>query len=140
MPTNETKVWQALKAKIKSLNLSYPIVYPNQVYTPSSETYVRIRHFPNTTEVTNISRPDDGKYKGILQIELAFAIAKHYTYDVMQEQISIIGANFRIDNRMPFQDINVFLEKKPDILPSYTEDGFLIFPVSIRYYSFINEV
>ena len=139
MPTNETKIWQALKAKINSLGLTYPIIYPSTEYTPSSEIYIQISHFPNYSDYSQISSPDSVRYKGILQIELAFPIIKKFSFDVMQEQIANIAAAFKASQAMAFQDVIIKLEKKPDLLTSYRQDGFFFFPISIRYYSFIGE-
>lgn len=135
MATTETKIWQALKAKVATIS-GYDFDWPQSEFTPSDAPYLEVRHLPNYSNRLTIENSGQSQYKGILQLSLMYPITLKHSGEVMLEKAGLIKAQFTQGTLLSFQGVNVEIEKQPDIAQPFREDGFWRYPITIRYFSF----
>lgn len=143
MPTIETKVWQALKARAATLP-GFTINWPLEPFTPpvsggKPSPYVEVRHMPNAVVRRFIGSSDPHERPGILQLTLCWPASEIGTgsgqthSDVLIQRAGEIAAHFPTDLRMPFQGVVVRVERAPDVAQPYRDDAYWRCPVSVRY-------
>jgi hypothetical protein len=137
MPAIETKIWLALRARTEALTLSpvHVIAWPNEPFTPPSASgtlspYLAVRHLPNQPERLTINRARH-RFTGILQIDAMYPIGIAEVY--AREIAGLIAEHFPADLLMPYDGINVRVERQPDVSQGFLQDTMWRTPVSIRY-------
>lgn len=142
--TIETAIWLALKARVQSLPLSYPVDWPRVPFDkPQSITdglpnpYLEVRLLPNVSQRLFIDSKAPHRRTGILQISLMYPIARTQSSVDWEAQFAQIGgaiaAHFPPDHRMHSQGVTVRVEKAPDVAQPLREDAYWRVPVSIRF-------
>lgn len=143
----ETKIWLALKARVQTLPLSYPIDWPRVPFTkPQSanpvlpDPYLEVRLLPNTSQRIFIGSGDPHRRLGILQVSLMYPVARTQGTVDWEAQFSQIGGtiatHFRTDLRMTFDGVTVRVEKAPDVAQPFRDDAYWRVPVSVRWQCF----
>lgn len=142
--TVETKIWMALKSRVQSLPMSYPIDWPRVPFTkPQSgnpvqpDPYLEVRLLPNTSQRLFIGSNDPHRRMGILQVSLMYPIARTTGTVDWETQFSQIGgtiaAHFPADLRMHFEGLSVRVEKAPDVAQPFRDEVYWRVPCTIRY-------
>ena len=72
MPTIETSIWMALKARVSTLVLSpvLPVSWPNESFTPPAAGYLRVTHVPNIANRLFIGSAAANQRLGLLQVSV----------------------------------------------------------------------
>lgn len=144
MPTIQTKVWMALKARVQTLGLGLPIDWPMSVEDKPQAggrplPYVECRHLPNAVVRRFIGSDDPHERPGILQLTICWPVSDIGTGagqthpDVLIQRAGEIAAHFATDLRMSFQGVTVCVERAPDVAQPYRDEAYIRVTVSIRY-------
>lgn len=133
MPSIETSVLQALKARVDTLPMksAYPIVWATDTtYAPEpSKPYIRATWLPNRTQRLFIGSSDAHRRPGILQLDVFGKITSGEP--VAREIAGQVAAHFAAGTAMHFQGVKVRVTKAPDVGPSFVDKHIQI-PVSIE--------
>jgi|GEM_PF-722667 len=150
MPSIETSIWLALKARVSTLVLSpaLQVAYPKEAFTPPQsgnpvklQPYLEIRHLPNANQRAFIGHDEPHIWRGILQVTLKYPVATASTQigiaEATQQEIAgQIAAHFPAGLQMPHSILTAHVEKAPDVAQSFRDgaDPYWQTPVSIRYW------
>jgi len=145
MPSIETCISQAIRARVATISLPYPVIWTDgePVAVPASGgqpvPFIEAHHEPNRNARPFIGSKDASERRGILLLTLCWPIAKVGTgsgkthKDAIREMAaSNIAGHFFTDVSMTFQGIRVRVMKVPDVLGSYRDDAYLRTQVSIQ--------
>ncbi len=148
MPTIETKIAQALQARVASLPLPYDVLWTDDepADKPSAykrpEAYIEAHLEPNRT-VRYLINPDAPHERpGLLLLTLCWPLAKvgagsgKTPRDATREQAGKIAEHFPAGLCMSFQGVGVNVTKAPDVLAAYRDDAYLRTQVRIEYRTF----
>lgn len=146
--STETKIWQALKARIDSLSLSYPVIRargePTDVPTSGGQPVPYIEAYNLVNDPVPISGGDGGynRHFGILQLTICWPLsnvgvgAGKTHPDVLTQRSGEIAAHFKHGTDMSFSGTIVRVERPPRAVTDGTVDGpYLRLPVSIRWFA-----
>lgn len=137
MPSIETKIFQAIKARVETLPMkaAYPIVWTDgPAYLPNpTQPYLRCTWLPNKTERQFIGSKDPQRRPGILQIDVMGTKAQGS--GVAREVAGQVAAHFPADLRLFFQGVKVSVTKAPSVLGSFIDTHIQV-PVQIEVNSF----
>lgn len=139
MPSIETSIWLALRARVETLVLSpaIPIIWPGEGTSIPTGNSIEVTHFPNRTNRLFIN---SGKhqYQGILQLGLLTVPGPAHHETVAREIAGTIAAHFPADLRLAYSSISVRITKRPDVSRGLrdTERSRWLTPVSIYYECF----
>lgn len=142
-PTIETKISQAIQARVATCLPAYPKVWTDgePVALPTAggqpAPYIECHHEPNRT-VRYLLDPK-GKHgrPGILRMTLCWPLARVGTSsgkthpNAVKEIAGDIATHFWPDNCMAFLGVTVSITKAPDVLGAYRDDTYLRVPVRI---------
>jgi hypothetical protein len=133
MPSVETSIFQAIKARVDTLPMkaTYPIVWAtDESYSPSpSQPFLRVTWLPNRNQRLLIGSNDAHRRPAILQIDVMGQ--KTSGEDVAREIAGQVAAHFPADLEMHFQGVKVRVTKAPDVGPSFVDKHIQI-PVSVE--------
>lgn len=148
MPTVETKISQAIQARVASLPLSYPVIWtddePAALPTAGGQPapYIEAHHEPNRTVRLLIKADAPHERPGLLLLTLCWPIAKVGTgsgkthRNAIREIAAKIAEHFPAGLCMAFQGVGVNVTKAPDVLGAYRDDAYLRTQVRIEYRTF----
>lgn len=148
MPTVETKIAQAIQARVASLPLPYPVLWtddePAALPTASGQPapYIEAHHEPNRTVRLLIKADAPHERPGLLLLTLCCPIAKVGSgsgkthRNAIREQAGKIAEHFPAGLCMSFQGVGVNVTKAPDVLGAYRDDAYLRTQVRIEYRTF----
>lgn len=131
MPSVESSIASALMARVNTLVLSpvHPVYWPNVAFTPpANKKYLRVTHFPNTTERSYIGSNEPHLHQGILQITVVAPISSGES--AAREIAGIVADHFPCDLPL-FAGVRV--ERRATLGSMITTDTEIQIPVSIRY-------
>lgn len=134
----ETKIWQALKARVSTLT-GYTSAWPMDPFEPGQLPYVEVAHLPNRNDRMLIGSKGRMHRPGILQLTLCWPVAQvgaglgKVHPDVLIQRAGEIAAHFTTDLCMPFQGVSVRVTKAPDVAQPIRDDAYWRVPVSIFY-------
>lgn len=131
MATVEASIQAALFARAASLVLSpvHPVAWPNVAFTaPANKKYLRVTHFPNTTERTYIGSNEPHMHQGILQITVIAPLNSGES--AARELAGVVADHFPCDLPL-FAGVRV--ERRATVGSKITTDTEIQIPVSIRY-------
>lgn len=134
MPSIETSILQALKARVDALPMksAYPVVWATDTtYSPEpSKPYIRATWLPNRNQRLFIGSDDTHVRPGILQLDV-FGKVRANGEGLAREIAGQVAAHFPADLEMNFQGVKVRVTKAPDVGPSFVDKHIQI-PVSIE--------
>ena len=148
MPSIETSIWLALRARVESLALSpvHTVSYPNEAFTPPQTTvapilplpYLRVTHFLNTPNRPFLKGSDPHQRRGILQVAVMSPLNQQNSA-IAIEVAGQVAAHFPADLPMRYGGLTVKVEKAPDVMRGLRdeESSRWMTPVSIRWECFI---
>lgn len=133
MPSIETSIWLALKARAQALVLSpmLPVAWPNESFTKPAGGYLRITHIPNVNRRLFLGSNDPHQRLGLFQVSVFAPLNKGAT--PATEIAGKIAAHFPADLPMRSGGITVRVGKAPDVAPGFAEDTHWHVPVTISY-------
>lgn len=131
MPTVETSIWLALRARVASLALSpvLPVNYPNEAFTPPATGYLRVTWIPNTTRRLFTGSTAPHERLGLLQIDVMAKLNQNAA--VAMEIAGIVAEHFPADLRMTAHGVTCRVTKAPSVAMPMPGDAFLQVPVTI---------
>lgn len=143
----ETKIWQALRTRVATLQGGYTISWPMEPFSPPTAggkpaPYVECRNIQNRTSRVFIGSSEPHDRKGILQLSLCWPVSEVGTGsgkthpDVLTERAGQIAAHFPTDHRMTFGDVDVRVTSAPDVAQGYLDGTYIKVPVSINWRTF----
>lgn len=138
MPSIETKIMQAIKTRVSTIDLPYeklwtdgaPVSPPTAGGQPAP--YIECHFEPNRTVRYFIKGDAPHERPGLLLLTLCWPIAKvgagsgKTHQDAIREMAaSKIAAHFTAGTCMSFQGVGVNVTKAPDVLGAYRDDAYL---------------
>lgn len=148
MPTIETKISQALQARVATCLPAYPKVWTDgePVALPTAggqpAPYIEAHHEPNRTVRRLIKANAPHERPGLLLLTLCWPIAKVGTgsgkthRDAIREQAGKIAEHFHAGLCMSFQGVGVNVTKAPDVLGAYRDEAYLRTQARVEYRTF----
>lgn len=147
VPSVETKIWQALRARAATIPGGFTISWPMEPFTPPSSggspsPYVECRNIPNRNSRMFIGSNEPHDRKGILQLSLCWPVADVGTGsgktnpDVLTERAGQLAAHFPTDHRMIFDGVDVRVSSAPDVAQGYLDGPYIKVPVSVPWRTF----
>lgn len=133
VPSIETKIFQAIKARVESLPMrsAYEIVWTDgPAYTPNpTKSYLRCTWTPNQTQRQFIGSKDPHRRPGVLQIDVMGTKAQGS--GVAREVAGQMAAHFPTDMRLAFMGIKVRVLKAPSVYQPFIDTHIQV-PVEIE--------
>jgi hypothetical protein len=132
MPSIETSIWLALKARVQALALSpvLPIAWPNEAFTKPSGGYLRVTWIPNINRRLFLRGSDPHQRLSLMQIDV-FA-KKNQNVAVALEIAGQVAAHFPADLKMSAHGVTAQVTRAPEIAQPIDDDTHLMIPVTIR--------
>lgn len=136
MPSIETSIWLALKARVEALVLSpvLPIAWPNLSFTKPATGYLRVTHVPNMNRRLFIGSTGPHQRLGLLQIDVLGK--KNENIAVAVEVAGKVAAHFPTDLRMRYGDVTVRVTAAPTVAQPMDDDTHVLVPVTVPYECF----
>lgn len=148
MPTVETKITQAIQARVASIPLSFPVMWtddavtalPNEAGEPVP--YIEAHHEPNRTVRVLIDSDGAHQRPGILLLTLCWPIAKVGTgsgkthRNAIRENAGKIAEHFAPGTPMIFEGVKVRVTKASDVLGAYRDDSYLRTQIRVLWEAF----
>ena len=133
MPTIETSIWMALKARVSTLVLSpvLPVSWPNESFTPPAAGYLRVTHVPNIANRLFIGSAAANQRLGLLQVSVFAKLNQDAT--IATEIAGLVAAHFPADLKMTSGGVTVRVTKAPDVAQALRDDPHWHVPVTVRY-------
>lgn len=131
MPSIETSIWLALKARVEALVLSpaLPIAWPNLSFTKPSGGYLRVTHVPNMNRRLFIGSTDPHQRLGLLQVDVFGK--KNENIAVAVEVAGKVAAHFPTDIKMRYGEVAVRVTAAPTVAQPIDDDTHLLVPVTV---------
>lgn len=144
MPSIETKLWMALKARVETLPGGFTINWPLEPFNKPQagkrhQPYVEVRHLPNQVNRRFIGSDDPQERPGILQLTICWPAADVGTGsgkthpDELIQRAGEVAAHFPTDLKMRFDGVTVRVEKAPDVAQPYRDEAYWRVPVGVYY-------
>lgn len=136
MPTIETALWLALRARVEALALSpvLPVAWPNESFNAPLSGYLRVSWIPNLNRRLFIGSNDPHQRLSLLQIDV-FA-QKNQNAAVAIEIAGKVAAHFPTDLRMSAHGVTARVTKAPDTAQPLTDGTHLMVPVTVSIETF----
>ncbi|MGY3330122.1 hypothetical protein ACVILI_003139 [Mesorhizobium sp. USDA 4775] len=136
MPSIETQIWLALKARVAALTLSpaLPIAWPNEDFIKPNKGYLRVTHVPNVNRRLFIGTTEPHQRIGLLQVDVFSK--KNQDASVAAEIAGQVVAWFPTDLRMIYGTVAVRVTKAPDVAQAIADDTHWLVPTSVEYECF----
>lgn len=132
MPSIETSIWLALKARVQALVLSpvLPVAWPNEAFSkPNTGGYLRVTHVPNMNRRLFIGSGDPHQRLGLLQVDV-FA-KKNQNVAVALEIAGQVAAHFPADLKMTAHGVTARVTRAPDVAQPIDDDTHVQVPVTV---------
>lgn len=137
MPTIETKIWIALKARMSALVLSpvHPVAWPNEAFSPptnpdgSPKGYLRVNHIPNINNRLFLNGANPHQRLSLLQIDVFEKINEDASVAI--ELAGLVAAHFPADLKMIFQGVGSRVTRAPEVAQSIPDGSYLMTPVTV---------
>lgn len=139
MPSVETKIWLALRARIESIPLPFAKAWPAETFTPT-HTDGQLTPYLRIGRVTVAPIPvfiDDGKRHqrtGTLIITLVHPLGQ--VTSVYDEYAGQIAAHFAEGIAMYYDGVCVKITAQPHVQPGFEDNGYWQVPISIPWRTF----
>lgn len=136
MPSIETPIWLALRARVEALTLSpvLPVAWPNESFTPPPTGYLRVTWMPNVNRRLFLGSADPHQRLSMLQVDV-FA-KKNQNVAVALEIAGKVAAHFPADLRMTAHGIACRVAKAADVGQPLPDEAFLMVPVTVAIEAF----
>lgn len=135
MPSVETKIWLALRARAEGLAAltGLMISWPNENFSAPAAGYLRVRHVPNVP--SDYSLTAERSYRqGILQVMLHAKLNQNAAVSV--ELAGKIAAHFPPGQRMTYDDVIVRVSRTPSVGEPVPQESYAETAVNIQYSCF----
>lgn len=131
MPTTETKIWLALKARMSALVLSpvHPIAWPNEAFSPPTTGYLRVNHIPNINQRLFVKGSDPHQRLSILQVDVFEKINEDASVAI--ELAGLVAAHFPADLKMIYQGVGARVTRAPEVNQTLPDGSHSLTPVII---------
>lgn len=147
MPSIETSIWLALKARVDSLALSPPIAvaFPKDASFTRPQTtttpprllpYIEVLHFLNRPRRLFHNGSEPHQRLGILQLTLIYPVSSQHDAVTDIEIAGQIAAHFPADLPLYRDGLTVRITEAPEIARGFEENGDWRTPISIRWACF----
>lgn len=132
MPSIETSIWLALKARLQALALSpaLPIAWPNESFTKPTGGYLRVTHVPNLNRRLFLAGSDPHQRLGLLQVDVF--MPRNQNVAVALEVAGKVAAHFPADLRLASGNITVRVTAAPTVAQAIDDDTHVLVPVTVQ--------
>ena len=148
MPTIQTKISQAIQARVATCLPAYPKVWTDGEVTelPAANNqpapYIEAHHEPNRTVRHFIGSNDPHEYPGLLLLTLCWPLANVGTGsgkthpNAVKEIAGQVAQHFPADLPMDFEGVRVRVTAASSVLGAYRDDAYLRVQVRVTYTCF----
>lgn len=135
MPSVETSIWLALRARIATLSLTpaVDIAWPASTYAPDKKPYIAVGRASIEPRRVLVGKGSHDR-TGTLTLSYVRRIGQDAA--VYIEQAGVIAAHFEEHTRMRHGDVCVRISAKPHVVDGYRDEGWWRTPVNIRWQTF----
>lgn len=136
MPSIETSIWQALRARVEALVLTptLPIAWLNESFTKPTGGYLRVNWIPNINRRLFIGSAAPQQRLSLLQVDVFSKTNQNAA--VALEIAGQVAAHFPTDLRMTAHSVTARVTKAPDVAQAITDDTHLMVPVTVSIEAF----
>lgn len=137
MPSIEASIQAALFARAASLVLSpvHQVAWPNMAFTPpANKKYVRVTHFPNTTDRLYLGNSAPHRHQGILQLTVVAPINSGES--AARELAGQVAYHFPAGLQLNSGGVHLKITKRPNTGSVVIDTAEIRVPVSIAYRAF----
>lgn len=133
MPSIETSIWLALKARVEALVLTpaLPIAWPNLSFTKPATGYLRVTHVPNMNRRLFIGSTSPHQRLGLLQIDVFGK--KNENIAITGEVAGKVAAHFACGTEMWRDGLRVAVTVAPTVAQPMDDDTHVLVPVTVPY-------
>lgn len=148
MPTVQTKIAQAIQARVATCLPAYPKVWtdgePTELPTAGNQPapYIEAHHEPNRTVRHFIGSNDPHEYPGLLLLTLCWPLANVGTgsgkthKDAIREIAGKIAEHWPADLTLHQDGIRVRVTGAPSVLGAYRDDHYMRIQVRVETQAF----
>lgn len=131
MPSIETSIWLALRARVEALALSpvLPVAWPNEAFEPPLSGYLRVTWIPNINRRLFLRGSAPHQRLSLLQVDV-FA-KKNRAVAAALEIAGLVASHFPADLRMSAQGVTARVQSAPQVAQPIDDDTHLLVPVTI---------
>jgi len=131
MPTIETSIWLALKARVQSLVLSpaLPVAYPNESFDAPLSGYLRVTWIPNINRRLFLRCSDPHQRLSLLQVDVFGR--RNENVAIAMEIAGKVAAHFPADLRLSAHGVTARVTKAPEVAQPIPGDTHVQVPVTI---------
>lgn len=133
--TVETSIWLAIKARINSLSLSFPIAWPGEIYDPSLSPYIRVGRVSSAPVPAFIADGKPHTRTGFIILTLAHPLGPDPS--VFDQYAGTIADHFRDGTMMKYGNVCIRVTEYPHIVEGYEDNGFWSIPIRIPWRTFV---
>lgn len=139
MPSVETEIWEALRARVETLPLSLPIAWPAALYEAgkapwdSREPWLAVGYAKQPPRRILIAT---GPHERVGTLTLAYCAPLGRDSSWYEQQAGQIAAHFPEDLRLPFGSVTVRIREAPHVQDGYRDGGWWRVPVAIRWQAY----
>jgi hypothetical protein len=135
-PTIETAIWLAMKQRIDSLPLPFPVAMPGQTFTPtysgsSLSPYIRAGRVTAAPIRNLIDNGQPHTRTGFIMLTLVHPLGPDMS--VFDEYAGNIAAHFADGTQMRYGAVCVTIPRYPHAMEGYEDSGYWAVPVRIPW-------
>ena len=133
MATLETKIWMALRNRVRTLDTELPIAWPGSTYSPDGKAHISVQ---NITIAPSRILVQHGPHNrtGTLQIMLVQALGVDYS--VGRQIAGDIASHFPTDLVLRYRDVCVRVTSAPDVSDGFREGAYWQTPIRIPWQTY----
>jgi len=137
MPSTETKIWMALRYRVETLDLAYPIAFawPAGTFAPGSEPYIAVNNIIAPPRRIIVGKGPHER-TGTLTLVLVYPLTKGHAIEVMQDLAGQIAAQFPADAYMKFDGVDVRVVSSAHVQEGFRDAGWWRIPINISWQCF----
>lgn len=141
MPTTEVKIWLALRERVESLPLDFPVAWPAETFTPPHSgsrllPYIRVGRVSVEPVPVFLQYGGRSSRTGSLILTLVHPLLSGAGVAVYDQYAGRIAAHFAEGTSMYNGNVCVTVTSTPHVQPGYEDNGYWTVPVMIPWRTF----
>jgi len=141
MPSIETSIWLALRARVESLVLSpaLPVLWPGEEEALPAGNCLEVTHFPNRPDRQMVGSDASQLMQGFMQVAVLTVPGAPHHETVAREIAGTVADYFATDLRLTHGDVTLRITRRPHVSRGLrdTERARWLTPISVYYEAFV---
>lgn len=133
MPTTEASIFNALMARVHTIDLGIPVAWPNDNF-PGQSRYLEVTFIPNGVQRIGVTTGTPHRHIGLLQISVWGERNKGES--APRETAGLVAEHFPADLRLTSGGVSVRITQDPDVGGMLVDQQGAQIPVTISWEAF----